>query len=420
MRRGILALILVMAAAGCQLQDENPHWNPKAQLQPWCYDAPWYYRPAEDLQPLETVGPGIPVYYVDNEYFFVKHPAGTQLNAAPRTAVWSSTDEGEHWSKQGYFGLEQTHFLCKADGDANYFLRFVGPGQAAAELSPVMPHRIYVVDTHPPDLAITVEPSPWVEDDCGERHPRFYKAGETIKVHWRVRDENLDPETVRVGMCFTKFPHNLVWGDLPKQLGPEGWEELVLPPEAAEHEGMRFRVRAADKSGNVAIATTDVLHVDPAVGERAGTRSGPVGPFEAVPPDQRQVEKPGWPLAGAMLRGGTTQVLRWMPEFARKYEDIRLQFSTNDGRTWRTVATGLHYGEPARWTVPRVTTRLARLRLVARPRADQDPDQPVAEIMLAMTRSFTVDTVTPDTILGPGPVEETSRVRPEEAEVEGE
>jgi len=105
-------------------------------------------------------------------------------------------------------------------------------------------------------------------------------------------------------MCFTQFPHNMVWATIPKALPPAGSEQVEIPPEALENGGMRFRVEATDKTGNVNLALSDPLHAKP-------------GPEGARPPSSRLAEafartqgpapgegKPGWPLAASLLRGG--------------------------------------------------------------------------------------------------------------------
>lgn len=388
----IFAAVLV---GGCMQVDENPQWAPQADYPAWTYDAPFYYRPTEEMQVAETVGEGIPIYYSRIEHFFIRHPGGYQLNGTPRVAVWSSADRGEHWERSGYFGVEQSHFLFQAETDGPHWIRFVGPGQGIIEVPPGNPHRIYVVDRHPPRIEMRVEPSPWYLDEQEQRVPRTYQIGEEVTLHWSVYDAYLASETIYLGTCFAKFPRNLVWSRFPKTLPASGSMKIEIPAESVDGGGLRFRMEATDKAGNVGVAMTEVLRIagmELAIAEPVGR---PVGPSDVIQQTQGTPgPRPGWPNAGAMLRGGTSVVLNWMPESAADYDTVELHFSADNGRTWRAVATGLKPGREARWTVPAVTSKICRLRLVAVATGGQ-------QTMLAETARFTVDTVLPDTVLGP-------------------
>jgi len=392
------AKFLMLSAAflvGCTVTDENPNWNPKAEYPAWAYDAPHYYHPTEDLEVAEVVGDGMPVYYTRSDYFFIRHPGGCQLIGVPRVAVWSSSDQGRRWEKAGYYGVEQSHFLFKAEDDGEYWIRFVGPGQGVSEVPPGMPHRIYVVDRRPPKVLVKVIPGPW--RDAEKKVPYTYRVGETVTLSWLVSDEHLAARTLSVGTCFAGFPHNLVWSQIPEPLPARHSMPVELPPEAAKDGGIRFRVQAGDKAGNTGMGLTDVMIVSGGKPTSQPTVQ-PSGPFELIVQNEGAKEaKPGWPMPGAVLRGGTTRVLNWMPETAAKYETLELQFSSNTGQTWRTVATGLKYGKSVKWTVPLLTSRNCLLRIVATTKADKD----VQKIMLAATQRFHVDSVVPDTVLGP-------------------
>jgi len=396
--RGMRWLVLAAAfAAGCTQVDENPAWNPQVDYPDWTYDAPFYYRPTEDLQVAETIGQGIPVYYSRNDSFFIRHPGGCQVNGEPRVVVWSSSHQGKDWTKAGCFGVEQSHFLFKADADGPQWVRFVGPGQGISQVPPGMPHRIYVVDTKMPEIALTITPGPWTDEE--NKVPYVYRVGETVTLHWAVRDANLAAGTIKLGTCFAKFPHNLVWSQFPKPMPPTGSiKKVEIPPEAVRDGGMRFRMEAADRAGNVGMAMTEVLQI---AGQAPPTQpiARPAAEGDLVhQTDGTEPSRPGWPMPGSLLRGGTSCVLNWIPDLASKYETIELQFTADNGRSWRTVATGLTPGWGVKWTVPSVSSKNCRLRLVALVKTDE-------KVMLAMTQEFTVDTIAPDTILGPQPIE---------------
>ena len=108
-------------------------------------------------------------------------------------------------------------------------------------------------------------------------------------------------------------------------------------------------------------------------------------------------EKPGWPEPSSLLRGRQERYLKWLPEIASQYVSLELQFSHNDGQTWRTVATDLQAGKIAKWRVPSATSKACRLRIVGETKSG-------GLMVLAESRDFTVETVAADTIMGPTPL----------------
>ncbi|MCJ7543863.1 MAG: hypothetical protein MUP47_04740 [Phycisphaerae bacterium] len=393
----IIAVLVLLA--GCTQVDENPKFNPQAELPSWAYDAPFYYQPPQDLPALETVGEGVGVYYTRDESFFVRHPGGCQLNGVPRVGVYYSLDMGQTWTKAGYFGVEQTHFNFLAKEEGRYWVRFVGPGQGVADCPPGAPHRVYVVDRKSPAIVLSVLPSPWEDERRGV--PRLYEVGQNVRLSWGVSDTHLDPSSIRMGICFAAFPHNVVWSSLPEALAEADSITVELPPEAARHGGIRFRLEARDKCGNIGLAMTEVLQVGAGEGKpstapssqpsvtlelppAAATQpaSGPAEPLKAAE------ERPGWPKVTERLQGGSPQELRWLPEGAGNYTKLELQFSSNDGLMWQTVATGLKPGQAVAWTVPHVTSKSCRLRIVG---VAQPTDGDKVEVTLAMTQQFVVN-----------------------------
>ncbi len=405
MRRVILITAVAAAAvSGCIQPDENPDWDPQADLPGWTYDAPFYYRPSEELQVAEVVGDGIPVYYSHRDYFFIRHPGGSQVVGEPRVEVKYSPNQGNVWKRAGFFGVEQTHFCFHAERDGNYWIRFVGPSQGVSKVPPGTPHRIYVVDTSPPNISLTVTPPPWEQDEEGNRVPHIYKVGETVTLRWQVRDKNLRPDSIKMETCFAKFPYNMVWSRFPAQLEPVGATDVEIPPEAVRDGGIRFRVEAKDKAGNTGAGLTEILQIAESEG---------VGPIQRVKVDKDDIiqqthgtpgERPGWPDAGELLRGGTSRILAWIPKEALQYDTVNIQFSANDGRSWRTIKSGVDPRKQVRWTVPSISSKNCRLRIFAL--AEDD-----SRIMLATTRRFIVDTVAKDTIIGPKEIPSTEKDR---------
>jgi len=388
--------IAAALVAGCQQIDENPHWNPMADYPPWTYDAPFYYRPSAEAQPVESVGKGIDVYYSRSDYFFAKHPGGCQLTGSPRIAVWFSTDEGKNWETAGHFGVEQTHFLFQAEKDARHWVRFVGPGQEKTAKGPVpLPHRIYVVDRKAPEIAIAVKPAPW--DDEEKKVPHIYKAGDDVAIGWAVRDINLKSDSIKLESCIGKVPFQLAWGRFRGALPQTGRRVIKIPPEAARDGSIRFRIEAEDKAGNVAAVMTTGLIVKGTGEATSQPAARPAGDFTADAPHKPQ--RPGWPEAGSLLRSGITIKLEWMPEIARDYKNIVLQLTTNDKLTWKTLAKDLKPGVPTTWKTPEISSRFCRVRIVA---VDADGQM----ILLAQSGMFRISKNGTPTKIGPVKVED--------------
>ena len=392
-------ILVGIVLSGCTQVDENPNWNPQADLPDWTYDAPVYYRPSEDLPVAETIGEGIAVYHTRQEYFFIRHPDGYQVNGVPRMAAWFSIDGGKTWSKSGYFGVEQTHFLFRAKEDGAYWIRFVGPGQGSADTPAEAPHRVYLVDRSPPAVVVGISPTPW--EDQQKTIPHIYRAGETVNVSWGVSDKNLAPGTIKLTTLFVRFPQNLIWGRFPEALPDAGSEPIQIPPEAARNGGMKFRVEAADKAGNVAVAFSETLQVVAGPPPESQPSVRPAGQFETgrLPSPE---DKPGWPQPAAFLWGASSQSLGWIPKEAGDRENVELQFSHDDGQSWQTVAKDVKPGKPVKWTVPSVSSRNCRLRIASILPGIGDKEKPAA-IMIVMSQRFTVETPSPNSMPGKKP-----------------
>ena len=390
--RNASGLLLLALLAGCMQVDENPHWSPKVDYPPWAYDCPSYYRPTEELKPLEWVDTPknrIPIYYSNSEYFFIRHPSNYSVNGEPRVAVWCSTDQGKNWQRSGYFGVEQTHFLFKAETDGPHWIRFVGPGQGVTECPPGMPHQIFVVDTQSPQITISVSPSPW-EDD-GKNDPHFYKIGDKVTIKWSVTDENLVPKSIKLEACFADFPHNLVWSHLPVEMAASGEAVFQILPETVGHGGLKFKIEAADKAGNVGVAFSDPLRVSSS--GKATTQSVsqpstmPAGKqWEAIVPEPPTLDELGWPMAGALIRGETCRELKWMPESASDHDNVELQFTSDNGQTWFTInnLSPKSGSKAIMWRVPKIISRDCRLRFIV-------PSQTAQPTVLATSERFVVN-----------------------------
>ena len=398
MRKMAFMIVLAALACGCQPTDANKNWNPEAEYRPWTYDAPFYYRPVEDLAVVETLGNGIDVYYSPSEYFFIRHPGGAQVRGAPRVAIWTTNKETRQWRLKGYYGLEQSHFCFKADEDGPQWIRFVGPAQGVSDVPPGSPHRVYVVDTQAPAVEVVIEK--YVKEGSApgwyrlgakphvklgmKKAPRVSRkvdVGDSIRLRWKVADANLAADSVNLVICSGNFPYNSAWNLAPETIAPEGIELFDIPPEALQAGTIKFRVQATDKAGNVGIGMTRTLSIDGA--------TAPSGAVAMLKAPVNTDPQPGWPKAGELLRGGADRTLTWLPPAARSGQAVELEFSDNNGKTWRGLTAGKlekSREKALKWTVPAVNSKHCRLRLVALGSAGK-------RIQLAQTARFTVSTV---------------------------
>ncbi|MCD4824062.1 MAG: hypothetical protein K8S55_05605 [Phycisphaerae bacterium] len=270
---------MIAALAGCTStsEDENPAWNPQADFPGWAYDSPVYYEPAQELKPAETVGNDIPIFYCRDDSFFIRHPKGVQKDILPRMAVWYSENGGTHWGKNGYYGLEQKYFLFRAERDGAFWIRFVGPGQGPSEVPPGQPNQIYVVDTRAPNIQLNVYPGPWEDED--KTIPHVYHVGDTVTLDWTVSEPYLVSNSIRLSTCFAKFPHNVIWSRFKEVLSASGSMRVTIPSGAASQAGLRFRLVAKDKAGNIGIGMSPIMMVS-----TSGRMDTPMPPAAVSPP----------------------------------------------------------------------------------------------------------------------------------------
>ena len=264
----LLAVLSLSALAGCSFKEGNPHHNPGQN--PSCFaDAPFYYEPSSDIAPKEIIKPnvlglekkGIPVRYISDSAFFIKHPLASKTeNELPRMKYYVSTNSGRHWAKGGAFGKGAEYSQYGVEHDAAYWVRFVGIGIKPTKNIPTSPHRIYVIDTKAPKIKVKVLPGPWL--DKKKTIPRIYRVGDVVRVSWSVQDVNIDPKSVKLSACFGRFPNNIEWERIGKNTATVGSAEVRLSPEAVKG-GVVFRVDAIDKAGNIGYALSRTVRVQP-------------------------------------------------------------------------------------------------------------------------------------------------------------
>ncbi len=280
-RKSLLIMGLGLFVAGCQQplhkRQAKMSPDPGESLPAWAFDAPYYFRPPPDAVPAKASKPDRDLpdhYFVRKPVFLVERPDNqVALDRVPRIAVWWTNTNGCEWTRAGYFGLGQTHFPMVVGDDGDYGIRFVGPGIKESLTEETIPHRIYHFDSKAPRIEVTIEP----------QHP-IYEPNEVIFVHWCAKDQHLDPDCVRLAVCWSwENPDLLEYReaeiypmDTPgeqekaasrfwKPFKPAFDNQGVLAytiPEYAAGEGFQFQVRAKDKAGNYGAGYSKVIFVE--------------------------------------------------------------------------------------------------------------------------------------------------------------
>jgi len=263
-----MASVVILFGAACsqsryEKQSEMPP-DPGETLPEWAFDAPYYFHPPSDAVP-KPAGPVVADYpthyFVNCRVFPIDRPENeVLLDRAPRIAVWWTNTAGCLWNRAGCFGLGQSHFQFFAGDDGAYGIRFVGPGIRESLTEQTVPHRIYHVDTAPPYVMVRVGPEQPV-----------YHPGEPVVVHWDVNDPNLDPESVRLNICWSwenpdmfelrrpdsgvepqdvpPPPATRLWRPYQDDCAPS--DAISYPiPSGIEGESFQFQIRAKDRAGN--------------------------------------------------------------------------------------------------------------------------------------------------------------------------
>ncbi|MBT3278164.1 MAG: hypothetical protein HN909_08725 [Phycisphaerales bacterium] len=228
--------------------------------------APVVVAQTDAPQPVDVIQ-NIPIYFAKSKQFLLPNLAATQTTA-PALTAWACTDQGQTWSQSVNFSAGQaTQTVTAADGV--YWFCF-SPGNAAPPRL-AKPDLIYIVDTAKPAVAVKLSPAPF-DPQSGKAHA--YRVGDVIRVEWAITDPYLDDTATTVATSFAKYPHNLVWTDIKAGLPARASIELTIPAQAATQDGVRFRVVARDKAGNLALAMTPVIRIQGAT---------PAAPAAVVP-----------------------------------------------------------------------------------------------------------------------------------------
>ncbi len=230
-----IAISFYSLSSGCDKRKEFVDTaNPE-----WAYDKPFYYKPTDGPMPLDNFAQPAPDIYINKKIIQIPRPKIGDDRKAPRVAIWVTDDNGIHWEKIGYFGLQQHYFSYPVEKDGTYGIRFIGPGIPPAKCKPPKPHMNFHVDTTPPEISVFISPD-----------KEFYTPGDMITIDWTAIDENIIPLSAKISVCLDSESAHLRWDALGKRHHCIGSTQLVIPDEAID-KTLTIRITAEDKAGNI-------------------------------------------------------------------------------------------------------------------------------------------------------------------------
>lgn len=172
-----------------------------------------------------------PVDYARKRAFFIPFSISSEDQTRIREVqLYVSDNQGRSWRLHSSVGPRESRFSFQAERDGDYWflvrtLDVTGQFQPPT-LDGQRPGLRVIVDTTPP--AILLHPLP--------------SAGDQIGVQWDIREENLDPSTVRLEYRGGGGDWQPVHIE-PQVYGRKYWTPLGRPP-------FEVRMRAQDRSGN--------------------------------------------------------------------------------------------------------------------------------------------------------------------------
>lgn len=241
------------AKDGDKMRSDRPApFNPAKTYPEWAYDAPSYTRPVDEpkAEPKSRVK--------DPEHFFtskpvimVHQPAGYNAEEIPRVAVWYTRDNGNHWKKAGYFGRSATYLPLPVKKEGDYGIRFVGPGQESAMETPPDPVCVHHVDMTPPKVKLSIEPE-----------QAWYALGQRVTVNWMATDPHLEALPARVSVVPDWASNQSQPIEIAREQPEAGSIEYTVPANLMG-DGFRIRVDAIDRAGNIGLAYSQTLQIEP-------------------------------------------------------------------------------------------------------------------------------------------------------------
>lgn len=241
------------ARDGDKIRSDRPApFNPAKTYPEWAYDAPSYTRPVDEPQAEQKSRVKDPEHFFTSKPVIMVHqPAGYNAEEIPRVAVWYTRDNGNHWKKAGYFGRSSTYFPLPVKKEGDYGIRFLGPGQESATATPPDPVCVHHVDMTPPKVKLSIEPE-----------QAWYTLGQRVTVNWTATDPHLEAMPARVSVLPDWASNQAQPIEIAREQPEAGSIEYTVPANLMG-DGFRIRVDAIDRAGNIGLAYSQTLQIEP-------------------------------------------------------------------------------------------------------------------------------------------------------------
>ena len=140
----VSVLVCLALLAGCIPERK---FQPGTDYPEWSFDKPQYREPAKEPVPFVEATNGRPdVYYSPQRLVYIKRPDYPDPRKASRPAMFSTTDNGQTWKKEGHFGLEQQYFSLVAPKDGAYGICIIGVHQPNLTAANLQIQQVQVID----------------------------------------------------------------------------------------------------------------------------------------------------------------------------------------------------------------------------------------------------------------------------------
>ncbi|HLF05662.1 MAG TPA: S8 family serine peptidase, partial [Thermoplasmata archaeon] len=206
------------------------------------------------------------------------------------------------------------------------------------------------------------------------------------------------------------FEATLVWTDYPGTAGPtrnlvNDLDLEVTSPSGKAYKGNVFGTATPHQSDEGGTRddlnnVENVLRIAPetgvwkvkvtanAVPQGTTQKFALVASGELAPPTGVNLISP---KGGEILKGNSTTQVQWTSAGAMQANSVDVFYSTDDGATWKPVATGQPLNGSYQWPVPAVDTKLGKVKIAGK---DSGGNAKVAE-----SKSFWIDSTPPATKL---------------------
>ena len=232
--------------------DRPAPFKPAKTYPEWAYDAPSYTRPVDEPKAEPKSRAKDPDHYFTSKPVIMVHqPEGYVAEEIPRVAVWYTRDNGHQWKKAGYFGRSATYFPLQVKKEGDYGIRFVGPGQEAAMEAPPNPVCVHHVDMTPPKVALSIDPE-----------QAWYTLGQRVTVNWTATDPHLEAMPARVSVITDWASDQARPIEIAREQPEAGSVDYTIPTNLMG-DGFRIRVDAIDRAGNIGMAYSQTLQIEP-------------------------------------------------------------------------------------------------------------------------------------------------------------